>query len=261
LKIRDDERKSDGIDVHCFAGCDWKDIKAEFVAMGLLPTFEGKRNEPLRLPRTVASPGAIVPEEISAATRIANIWRTAVPLPGTLGERYFIEVRGLPISGDLSHALRWHPDLKAIVALMTDAISGETVGLHRTFLEPNGSKRDRKMLGHRGVVRVSPDEDVTMGLGLAEGVEDALAVLCSAWAPVWAATCASGMQEFPVLSGIEALTLFHDNDAAGLEAAQQCAERWTRSGREVFLHGIKRPERDLSDRPEGAIGPGELHQV
>ena len=24
LKISDDDRKSDGINVHCFAGCDWK---------------------------------------------------------------------------------------------------------------------------------------------------------------------------------------------------------------------------------------------
>jgi putative DNA primase/helicase len=25
LKIRDDARKLDGLDLHCFAGCDWQD--------------------------------------------------------------------------------------------------------------------------------------------------------------------------------------------------------------------------------------------
>ena len=33
---------------------------------------------------------------------------------------------------------------------------------------------------------VTPDEDVTQGLALTEGIEDALAVLDSGFAPVWA---------------------------------------------------------------------------
>ena len=39
LKISDDPRKSDGIDLHCFAGCDWRVIKAEMVKRGLLELF------------------------------------------------------------------------------------------------------------------------------------------------------------------------------------------------------------------------------
>ena len=35
LKISD-ELTSRGIDVHCFAGCDWKDIKNELRRQGLL---------------------------------------------------------------------------------------------------------------------------------------------------------------------------------------------------------------------------------
>ena len=82
------------------------------------------------------------------------------------------------------------------------------------------------MLGSQGVVRVSPDEDVTHGLGIAEGVEDALAILASGWEPVWAATSAGMIERFPVLPGIECLTIFADNDGAGVTAAQACAERW-----------------------------------
>ena len=62
------------------------------------------------------------------------------------------------------------------MALMTDAVTGEPCGIHRTFLNPDGTKRERKMLGQQGVVRVSPDEDVTLGLGLTEGIEDALSI-------------------------------------------------------------------------------------
>jgi putative DNA primase/helicase len=36
LKISDDARKSDGIDLHCFAGCGWRDIKTELRRRGLL---------------------------------------------------------------------------------------------------------------------------------------------------------------------------------------------------------------------------------
>ncbi len=38
LKVSDDNRKDDGIDLHCFAGCDWRDVKAELQERGLLPT-------------------------------------------------------------------------------------------------------------------------------------------------------------------------------------------------------------------------------
>ena len=111
-----------------------------------------------------------------------------MPLPGTLGETYFTEHRGLKI-GDLNleHAIRYHPVHRMIVALMTDAISNDPIGIHRTFLDANGKKRERKMLGRQGVVRITSDEDVTLGLGIAEGVEDALAIALE-WGPAWAAT-------------------------------------------------------------------------
>ena len=91
------------------------------------------------------------------------------------------------------------------------------------------------MLGKQGVVRLSSDEDVLEGLGICEGIEDGLAILVSGWAPVWAATNAGGVERFPVLPGIEALTIFHDKDEAGTRAAELCAQRWASAGREVFL--------------------------
>ena len=118
---------------------------------------------------------------------------------------------------------------------MTDPVSGEPIGVHRTFLNDDGTKRERKMLGRAGVVRLSPDEDVTLGLGITEGIEDGLAILASGWSPIWAALSCGGIERFPVLSGIEALTIFHDRDEAGIRAAEICAERWTAAGKEVFL--------------------------
>ena len=101
-----------------------------------------------------------------------KLWDAAVPLrscPGNRGEPivttgwlYLIECRGLHVGlldNDLAHALRWHEGVGAVIALMTDPLTGEPCGIHRTFINPDGTKRDRKMLGKAGVIRVSPDKN------------------------------------------------------------------------------------------------------
>jgi len=83
------------------------------------------------------------------------------------------------------------------------------------------------MLGGRGVIRLVPDEDVHGGLGVAEGIEKALAVMQrTGWRPVWSAGCAAGIKELPVMPGIDTLTLFADQDLPGLEAARACCRRY-----------------------------------
>jgi putative DNA primase/helicase len=104
LKVTDDPRKSDGVDVHCFAGCDWRDVKNELLRQGLLASF---KNEPHIWPHR--SPRCELPEKSDGLARAANIWRSAIPLSGTPGERYLTEIRGLDVGKlDLAHALRWH---------------------------------------------------------------------------------------------------------------------------------------------------------
>jgi putative DNA primase/helicase len=226
LKISDCDHR--GIDVHCFAGCDWKDIKNELRRQGLL-------NDNFSAERAIPDPPEDENKNIAPAL---SLWRESVPLPGTLGETYFTEHRGLKI-GDLNleHAIRYHSVHRMVIALMTDAISNEPVGIHRTFLDANGKKRERKMLGRQGVVRITPDEDVTYGLGIAEGVEDALAIALD-WGPAWAATSAGAIERFPVLSGIEHLTIFADADSAGTRAARVCADRWIAAGQEAQISNL-----------------------
>jgi hypothetical protein len=88
------------------------------------------------------------------------------------------------------------------------------------------------MLGRAAgsVVKLTPDEDVVAGLGLSEGIEDGIAIINLGWRPIWACMSAVGMQRFPILPGIEALTLFADADPVGLKAAASCASRWCRVG-------------------------------
>jgi hypothetical protein len=165
-----------------------------------------------------------------------RLWSEAGPMAGTLARRYFVEHRKLNVGLlDFDHALRWHVCNRAIVGLMTDPVTGRPTGVHRTFLDANGAKIDRRMLGRQGVVRLSPDDAVTEGLGITEGIEDALGVLLSGWGPVWAATSAGAMARLPVLAGVEALTIFADGDVPGIRAAEDCAARWLAADREVCI--------------------------
>jgi hypothetical protein len=91
------------------------------------------------------------------------------------------------------------------------------------------------------VIRLSRDDEVTLGLGLCEGIEDGLALLLSGWAPVWAAGDKDGINKFPVLSGIDCLTIFSDRGAGEAEAAA-CVERWLKAGREAVV--VPPPGRD-----------------
>ena len=98
------------------------------------------------------------------------------------------------------------------------------------------------MLGRQGVIRLSSDEEVTSkAWAYAKGSRTSLRTLLDGWAPVWCVCNAGGIERFPVLSGIEALTIFVDDDETetGINAAHSCAERWTEADREVRLARTK----------------------
>ena len=180
-------------------------------------------------------------DERARIAKAQGLWHEATSIRGSLGEQYFREHRHLDVAQlEVSHALRWHGGIRAVVALMTDPMSVAPLGIHRTFLGPNGAKLERKMLGPQGVVRLSADDAVTTGLGVTEGIEDGIAVMLSAWRPVWAAASAGGISKLPVLAGVQALTIFADADTAGLQAAETCRDRWRAAGREVVIAAPRR---------------------
>lgn len=132
-----------------------------------------------------------------------------------------------------------------MIALMRDIRTNEAKAIHRTALRPDGSDKaempdggpPKRMLGPvRGaVVKLVGDEDVTTGLGLAEGIETALSLISRGWNPVWACGSAGAVLRFPVLPGIEAVTIFADADQTGIEAAKKSALPWRRAGREANI--------------------------
>jgi Toprim domain len=202
-----------------------------------------RANEPPGSPRTAkATPSRVITAEDDTAQQARieialKIFEESVPLrtcptnrgePSfTLGWKYYVQRRGLHIGlldDDLTHALRWHQGIGAVVALMTDPATGKATGIQRTFLNADGTKRERKMLGRQGVIRLSKVAGAQ--LGITEGIEDGLAVLLSDFSPVWAATSAGAIERFPVIPGVKHLLVFGDNDEVGRRAAHRVAYRY-----------------------------------
>lgn len=213
-----------------------------------------ERPEPVR-PVRPARPARPTPDTAALARAL---WQEAAPARGTLVEAY-LRGRGLLLPDDAP--IRFHgrcprgrERLPAMLALMSDAGSAAPCGVHRTFLAPDGSGKApgqaKMMAGRAGVIRLVPDAEVTQGLGIAEGIETSLAVMQRLdWRPVWAATSAGAIARFPVLPGIEALTVFADRDGAGMAAAQACAARWRGAGAEARV--LAPPEGDFDDMTRG----------
>jgi hypothetical protein len=190
------------------------------------------------------------PDTTQAETMSAlaeEIWNQTIPIRGTDGEVY-LSKRGIPLADVPENGgLRWHERCPwengtqpCILARFTDAITGAPKGIRR---RPVNGDKPRSLGPTAGcVIRLWPDEDVTQGLVLGTGVETTLAGATriihrgTQLRPAWAAGGDGNLAGFPVLAGIEVLTLLvdHDVNESGQRAAARCADRWRVAGREVI---------------------------
>jgi Toprim domain len=190
------------------------------------------------------------------------IWREGVPLGHTAGAGYLTR-RGIDLEQvpEIDSCLRWHPrcpwgageTLPCVIALYTDAISNEPRGIRR---RPTNGEAARSLGPQRDcVIRLWPDEYVTLGLVLGEGPETTLAAATrishrgTLLQPAWAAGCADNMRYFQVLGRIESLTILVDHDAsgAGQDAAAECARRWLAADCEVIRLTPRGVDTDFND--------------
>lgn len=202
------------------------------------------------------------------AERGRRIWDEADCDPWSkLPGRYMRLHRGVePAAETAGHASRFHAagpweGLRVPMLLhgFRDIYTNEIVGLHRTRLDPRtAEKTGRRMLGRAAgaAIKLSHDTTVTTGLHIAEGVESALAGMMLGLHPMWALGSVGGIAAFPVLAGIETLTICAETDDGGASQAaiEQAGNRWADAGREVH---ICRPRvgGDLNDAiREGSCG-------
>lgn len=174
--------------------------------------------------------------------RLARIWKQTMPLDTdtALPVMRYLKRRGLHMSGELPHDLRAHPGLDyydgdqcigkfpAMVAVVRDP-SGRAVTLHATYLTPEGEKapvesvkklmaypKNRTLKG--AAIRLAIIGDV---LGVAEGVETALAVMEATRMPVWSGVNAAMLAQIIPPEGVKRVYVWGDLDRkkAGQKAA------------------------------------------
>ena len=212
---------------HCFAGCSNAEVIAALDRGGIRPRelFDG-----------TGAPPAERPADRLSSRNALRLWRAAVPIAQSPAERYLAR-RGLQRTSNqlrfLAHtplgpkgAVRFLP---AMLAAVTDDTG--VIAVHRTFLNaPDGTlaafERPKRALGSLdcGAVRLAPP---ALGrLGLAEGIESALAAMELFDVPCWASL---GNERFGLIAIPESvceLHLFIDNDAGGALAEERARKAY-----------------------------------
>jgi hypothetical protein len=245
--------------VHCYAGCDPRDVLDELRRRGLLNGALTRGPSPP--PRS--SPAA-AREADKARARFKwarEIWHAARDPRGTLAEAY-LRFRRLVLDGDLAgHVLRFHPRcpwwnesaeriefLPALIVPFRSIDDDEITAIHRIRLDQpeRWPKAERRMLGVVGRSAVKLDGDGGGELAIGEGVETCMAArqLDIRAGAVWALGSAGGIARFPVLPNIHALRILGENDHTNEQAVEQCGLRWQAAGRCVR---VIRPDPDCKD--------------
>jgi hypothetical protein len=175
----------------------------------------------------------------------SKLWGQRVSIEDTLAAKY-LNARQCPVSPEVIAAAALgfhaicpfgHERFPALLALVTNPVTGEPLGIHRTAVRSDGLGKQKmpdggapkRMLGSSkgGVVRLQPGGP---SLGIAEGIETALSAAEIFKMPVWAALSANGIANFPIVPGVERLTVFADHDTAGISAARKCRHKYKKAG-------------------------------
>jgi Toprim domain len=159
-----------------------------------------------------------------------QLWDERQPFRGSPAETYLRDTRGLGAWLDafnLDQSIGFHPAcpfdkdrLPCMVALVRNIQTDEPQAIHRTALKlgPKPERIDRPSYGPiaGGAIKLSPDDEVTHGLLIGEGIETVLsASLLLKVKPCWSVLSRSGIAKFPILAGVECVTIAVDNDKSG----------------------------------------------
>jgi putative DNA primase/helicase len=214
------------------------------------------------------------PDPKRAKERIREARAKSTGIFGTLGEQYLVN-RGIEVA-NISKKLKYHPGMDyydqkqkkvlgtfgCMIAEVTDK-KGKVVCLHRTFIGPDGKKapvpKAKKLMEkiedlNGCSVKLFPATEV---LGVAEGIETALAAYAVARIPVWCCISAGLLECVDVPDSVRHVVIFADLDRSGtgLRSAEVLAERLSttldENGKPKWTVEIVIPEGPIPDGEKG----------
>lgn len=205
--------------------------------------------------------------------RMMAIWNDSIPVQNGDPVWSYLEGRGIPFQPN-KKVIRFCPkcyesETKTTIPAMVSAVMTpdyQVATLHRTFLERSKGVWVKASLDspRKFMPKIRPLTgsairlfEATDTLGIAEGIETAIACNKKWGLPVWACTSSTLMESFIPPGGVNTLCIFGDNDKlfAGQKAAYSLAVKY--SGKlAVSVNIPELPGADWLDvlTPEGQYG-------
>ncbi len=234
---------------HCFAGCT-NEAVLDALAMN------GIRLPNLFTDRVRTFPPSL-PAVVSPNRNAVRLWQESHPLSASLAFQY-LHNRGITTS---SPELRFHPwtpiGPKASVQFlpaMLAAVRSDTgiIAIHRTFIDPATATiasvdAPKRALGSLGPGAVRLGWPFERKLGLAEGIENALAATQLFGIPCWATLGNERFGRAAIPESVTELHLFLDADVGGRLAERRAREIHTRPGLTIVSRSPEREGQDWND--------------
>ena len=248
---------------HCGAG-DGFDLIQRILGM----EFKSAAKEVERLAGVVPK-GKVVSKPPVPTAMLKRIWSESNPLADGDAGMAYLHRRGIPVPSPCP-ALRTHPGLDyldekrrvigvfpALVAAFQDP-AGKCTAIQRTYLgdghkgkaavaEP---KKTLGKTGNGGAIRLSPHRHI---LGIAEGIESALAASVLMDIPVWAGISANAIEAWEPPEGVREVVICGDSDLSftGQKASYVLAYRLHARGFRVSVRFPPTEGVDWADVVEG----------